>query len=69
MPPGPWRQSFSAADLPPLRHVLLGINAHINFDLPQALLALITDDEFDDPALIARRHAITSTSTRSSPRG
>src|SRR5450759_836696 len=41
----------------PLRHVLLGMNAHINFDLPQALLAVISDDEFSDPALLARREA------------
>src|SRR5262245_4986066 len=35
----PWRLAFDApAQLPPLRHVLLGINAHLNFDLPQALL-------------------------------
>src|SRR6478736_9213237 len=28
--PRPWRLAFTApADLPPLRHVLLGINAHI----------------------------------------
>jgi hypothetical protein len=32
----PWRLAFSApAELPPLRHVLLGINAHLNYDLPQ----------------------------------
>ena len=24
--------------LPALRHVLLGINAHVNYDLPQAML-------------------------------
>lgn len=56
---GPWRIAFDAArdrnDLPPLRHVLLGMNAHINFDLPQALLAVITPAEFDDAALLARR--------------
>jgi hypothetical protein len=55
----PWRIAFDYAaerpDLPPLRHVLLGINAHINYDLPQALLAVITPAEFDDPALMARR--------------
>jgi len=52
----PWRLAFDApAELPPLRHVLLGINAHINFDLPQALLAVISDDEFADPDLIDRR--------------
>jgi hypothetical protein len=60
--PGPWAAAFAAADdpacvLPPLRHVLLGMNAHINYDLPQALLAVISDAEFDDPALLARRAA------------
>jgi hypothetical protein len=54
----PWEVAFSApAGLPPLRHVLLGMNAHINYDLPQALLAVITDDDFADPALLARREA------------
>jgi hypothetical protein len=33
------------------------MNAHINYDLPQALLTVITDGEFDDPGLIARRAA------------
>ena len=57
-PPGPWEVAFSApAGLPPVRHVLLGMNAHINYDLPQALLAVITDEEFADPALLARRKA------------
>lgn len=52
----PWRLAFDApAGLPQLRHVLLGINAHINYDLPQALLAVIGDDEFADPVLLARR--------------
>jgi hypothetical protein len=54
-PTAPWQVAFAAAaqqpDLPPLRHVLLGINAHINFDLPQALLAVISDDEFVDIAV------------------
>ncbi len=56
--PTPWAVAFEAARserLPPLRHVLLGINAHINYDLPQSLLAAITDEEFDDEALIDRR--------------
>lgn len=57
-PVRPWDIAFSApADLPPLRHVLLGMNAHINYDLPQALLAVITDEEFGDAALLARREA------------
>ncbi len=58
--PGPWRVAFEAVEgvrLPPLRHVLLGMNAHINYDLPQALLAVITDDEFDQPDLVERRRA------------
>jgi hypothetical protein len=54
--PRPWRLAFGApASLPPLRHVLLGINAHINFDLPQALLAVISDREFADPDVVSRR--------------
>ena len=54
--PRPWRLAFDApADLPPLRQVLLGINAHVNYDLPQALLAVISDDDFTDAALMDRR--------------
>ncbi|MDQ1482817.1 MAG: hypothetical protein QOF35_893 [Actinomycetota bacterium] len=54
--PRPWRLAFAAApDLPPLRHVLLGINAHVNYDLPQALLAVISDDDFSDRLLMDRR--------------
>lgn len=56
---GPWRIAFEAANatprVPPIRHLLLGMNAHINYDLPQALILVITDQEFDDPALVARR--------------
>jgi hypothetical protein len=51
--PRPWRLAFDASsDLQPLRHVLLGINAHINFDLPQALLHVIAVDEFDNSELL-----------------
>ncbi|WP_347354919.1 DUF5995 family protein [Intrasporangium sp.] len=54
--PRPWRLAFDAPpSLPALRHVLLGINAHLNYDLPQALLGVIDDDEFADPVLTARR--------------
>jgi hypothetical protein len=57
--PGPWGVAFSYArtdaDQPVLRHLLLGMNAHINYDLPQALLAVITDEEFDDPQVRASR--------------
>src|SRR3954468_16408281 len=55
-PPRPWRIAFEApADLQPLRQVLLGINAHVNYDLPQALLAVISDADFTDPVVLARR--------------
>ena len=55
-PSRPWAIAFGAPpDLAALNHVLLGMNAHINFDLPQALVAVITDEEFDDPELVARR--------------
>jgi len=57
---GPWQEAFAAAadqSVPPLRHVLLGLNAHVNFDLPQALLAVISDDEFDDPEMMTHRYA------------
>jgi Family of unknown function (DUF5995) len=54
--PRPWRLAFGApAELPALRHVLLGINPHVNYDLPQAMLAVISPDDFGDPVLIARR--------------
>jgi hypothetical protein len=55
-PSRPWRVAFGApADLPPLRVLLLGINAHINYDLPQSLLAVISPEDFDNPALLGRR--------------
>lgn len=57
--PGPWSIAFEAANVtprvPPLRHLLLGMNAHVNYDLPQALIQVITDQEFDNPVLVARR--------------
>jgi hypothetical protein len=59
-PSGPWRVAFEASrdpNIPPVRHALLGINAHINYDLPQAFLAVISDDEFDDSKLMAQRAA------------
>jgi hypothetical protein len=54
--PTPWRLAFDApADLPAVRHVLLGINAHINYDLPQALLLVIDDQDFADQDVLNRR--------------
>ena len=59
--PEPWAVAFRTAaarpDLPAVRHVLLGMNAHINYDLPQALLAVISDAEFGDPQVRAAREA------------
>ena len=55
-PPRPWRLAFDAPpDLPALRHVLLGINAHVNYDLPQALLVVISEADFTDSSLMASR--------------
>jgi hypothetical protein len=57
-PSRPWAIAFTApAALTPLRHVLLGMNAHINYDLPQALIAVISDEQFNDATLLARREA------------
>jgi hypothetical protein len=53
----PWRLAFGAdPDLPPEGHVLLGMNAHINYDLPQSLIRMIPPAEFADPELLVRRH-------------
>jgi Family of unknown function (DUF5995) len=52
----PWRLAFAAPpQLPALRHVLLGINAHVNYDLPQAMLAVISPGDFTDSAVLDRR--------------
>lgn len=56
--PEPWRIAFEAGDgprLPPVRLVLLGMNAHINYDLPQALVSVISPQDFAAPAVLARR--------------
>ena len=59
-PPEPWAVAFGAGQgdgLPPLRHVLLGMNAHINYDLAQSLLAVISRPSSTTPALLASRRA------------
>jgi hypothetical protein len=54
--PRPWQLAFGARpDLPPEAHVLLGVNAHINYDLPQSLVRVIPPAEFDTPATLAIR--------------
>jgi len=54
--PAPWRRAFGAApSLRPEAHVLLGVNAHINFDLPRSLVRVIPVEEFADPLALALR--------------
>lgn len=57
-PPAPWGVAFATAKdpaIPPLRHVLLGMNAHVNYDLTLSLLQVIGDDDFADPQMMQRR--------------
>ncbi len=52
----PWRLAFGARPgLPPEAHVLLGMNAHINFDLPQSLVRMIPPEEFGLPERLELR--------------
>jgi hypothetical protein len=52
----PWRLAFGAhTGLRPEAHVLLGMNAHINFDLPQSLIGMIPPEDFTSPALLDLR--------------
>jgi Family of unknown function (DUF5995) len=54
--PRPWRIAFEAdPDLHPVGHVLLGMNAHINYDLPQALIAVVPPADVADERLMDRR--------------
>jgi hypothetical protein len=55
--PAPWRRAFGAdPGLRPEGHVLLGMNAHINHDLPRSLVEVIPPRDFADAAVLARRH-------------
>lgn len=54
--PAPWRRALGAdAGLPPEAHVLLGMNAHINYDLPQSLIAVIPPGDFASPSVLESR--------------
>lgn len=58
--PAAWNVAFeccSRTDLHPLQHLFLGINAHINRDLPLALVDVLDDWADLGPADRARRHA------------
>jgi hypothetical protein len=53
-----WRIAHKEAEKPRspvLLDVLLGINAHINFDLAQAIVANLDDDELTDDGALRRR--------------
>jgi hypothetical protein len=55
-PAAPWRLALGAEPgLPPEAHVLLGMNAHINVDLPQSLVRVIPPEDFADPGVLALR--------------
>ncbi|MGY1607191.1 DUF5995 family protein [Geodermatophilus sp. SYSU D00700] len=55
-PPAPWRAAFgTGAATRPEGHVLLGMNAHINYDLPQSLVRVIGPADFADPRLLDSR--------------
>ena len=54
--PGPWQRAFGAdTAVRPEGHVLLGMNAHINYDLPLSLLAMVPSPDFADPPRLALR--------------
>jgi hypothetical protein len=55
--PHPWRLAFGADPaLPPEAHVLLGVNAHINFDQPQSMVRVLPPGDMADAEVVARRH-------------
>jgi Family of unknown function (DUF5995) len=55
-PPAPWRAAFRTDPAArPEAHVLLGMNAHINYDLPQSLVRVISPADFADPPLLDSR--------------
>ena len=55
-PAQPWRLAVGAnPGLPPEAHVLLGMNAHINFDLPQSLVRVIPAEDFAVPERLGLR--------------
>ncbi|PWW24534.1 hypothetical protein JD79_03718 [Geodermatophilus normandii] len=55
-PPAPWRAAFRTDPAArPEAHVLLGMNAHINYDLPLSLVRVIGVADFADPPLLDSR--------------
>ena len=69
-PSRPWQIAFGAPpELPALRHVLLGMNAHINFDLPQAIVAVISAGNSGTPPCWPAGRPITPRLTACWPHG
>src|SRR5918997_5168173 len=51
--PHPWRLAFGAdPGLRPEAHVLLGVNAHINYDLPQSMVRVIPPADMADADIV-----------------
>ncbi len=68
--PRPWRLAFQApATLPPLRHVLLGINAHTTTTSPKPCWPSPPNPTSSSPAWWNAAGATTAGSTPSSPPG
>ncbi len=54
--PRPWRLAFGVSpEVHPLGHLLVGISTHINYDLPQAMLDVVSVADFADPDRVASR--------------
>jgi hypothetical protein len=50
-----WVSALGPGPLSPRQRVLLGMHAHITYDLPLALLEVMDDDDFRDPGVRSRR--------------
>jgi hypothetical protein len=49
----PWRLVFAApTGLPARRKLMMGLGVQLNFDLPQAVLAVTSDDDFTHPDVL-----------------
>jgi hypothetical protein len=55
--PGPWQIVFEAGvrdpRTSPLRHAVVAMHAHLAYDLPQAILDVVSDRAFGDPSIRA----------------
>jgi hypothetical protein len=54
----PWQRAFETSSdpvLPPLRHMLVQLCVHLNYDLPRAMLRVMPDEEFTTPEKLRLR--------------